>query len=98
MLPFLVCIRFLDMLSLSKLQTIIVYPVVLADMYSDDIKKYTEGATGLELELEEMLPGKPPKGYADYLVFLLQKRLHTSSELLVCIPCFMFDFGYLSYF
>jgi hypothetical protein len=62
------------MLSLSKLQTIIVYPVVLADMYSDDIKKYTEGATGLELELEEMLPGKPPKGYADYLVFLMTKE------------------------
>lgn len=52
------------MQALSKLQTIIVYPVVLADMYSDDLKKYTELATGVELELEEMLPGLPPKGYA----------------------------------
>jgi hypothetical protein len=52
------------MQTLSKLQTVIVYPVVLADLYSDDLKQYTEQAIGVEVELEEMLPGKPPKGFA----------------------------------
>lgn len=56
-------LHFLDLQTLSKLQTVIVYPIMLADMYSDDIKKYTEQAAGIQLELDEMFPGKPLKGF-----------------------------------
>jgi hypothetical protein len=62
-----------DMLTLTKLQTVIIYPVVLADLYSEEIKKYAEQATGMEVELEDTLPGKPPKGY-------LKLKLNTYEE------------------
>jgi len=44
------------------MQTIVMYPVTLADMYSDAIRKQTENASTIELTLEDTMPGKPPKG------------------------------------
>ena len=51
-----------DMLTLAKLQTVIIYPIALADLYSDEIKKYAEQAIAVDVQLEDTLPGKPPKG------------------------------------
>ena len=44
------------------MQTIVIYPLTLADVYSDAVRKQTESASSVELTLEDTLPGKPPKG------------------------------------
>lgn len=66
-----------DMLTLAKLQSVIIYPIVLADLYSDEIKKYAEQAIAVDVQLEDTLPGKPPKGLLWHLLaifFLCAKR------------------------
>lgn len=62
-----------DMLALSKLQTIIIYPITLPDIYNEELRKYMEQATGVDMELEDTLPGKPPKG-------LLKLKFSTYTE------------------
>lgn len=52
-----------DMEIYSRMQTIVIYPLTLADIYSDAVRKQTESASTVELTLEDTIPGQPPKGY-----------------------------------
>jgi len=46
----------------SKMQTIVIFPLTIADIYSDAIRQQAERASTVELTLEDTIPGKPPKG------------------------------------
>jgi len=46
----------------GRMQSVVVYPLTTADIYSDAIRKQTESASTIELTLEDTIPGKPPKG------------------------------------
>ena len=69
----------------------VIYPLTLADIYSDAIRKQTENASSVELTLEDTLPGKPPKG----LVFITScvAIVPTIVVLLWCNAWFGFGFG-----
>lgn len=47
----------------GRMQTVVIYPLTTADIYSDAIRQQTEHASSIELTLEDTIPGKPPKGY-----------------------------------
>jgi len=51
-----------DLDSYSTMQTVVIYPLTTADIYSDVIRQQTESASSVELTLEDTIPGKPPKG------------------------------------
>jgi len=55
-----VCVSDLDIYG--RMQTIVIYPLTTADIYSDAIRQQTERASSVELTLEDTIPGKPPKG------------------------------------
>jgi len=44
------------------MQTIVIFPLTTADIYSDAIRQQTERASSVELTLEDTMPGKPPRG------------------------------------
>jgi len=46
----------------GRMQTVVVYPVTLADFYGDIIRKQTEAASAVDLTVEDTMPGQPPKG------------------------------------
>ena len=48
--------------SYNRMQTVVIYPLTLADIYSDIVRKQTENASTVEMTLEDTMPCKPPKG------------------------------------
>jgi hypothetical protein len=51
-----------DLKHTNKQQNIIVYPVQVGDLYSDEIRPLIETAVNVSTELDETIPGHPIKG------------------------------------
>jgi hypothetical protein len=55
-------LMFVDIRHCSRLQNIIMYPVQLADLFSDELRPLIQSAINVSTELDEMIPGQPIKG------------------------------------
>ena len=76
------CVCLLDLEVYGHMQSVVIYPLTTADIYSDAIRKQTESASSLELALENTMPGKPPKG-------LVSRHVSISVTGLVIRCCFV---------
>lgn len=52
-----------DLRHVGKLQNVIMYPVVIGDLYSDFLRPFIASAINVSTELDETIPGQPIKGY-----------------------------------
>jgi len=51
-----------DLEVYGRMQSVVIYPLTTADIYSEAIHKQAEAASSVELTLEDTMPGKSPRG------------------------------------
>jgi len=76
----------LDLEVYGHMQSVVIYPLTTADIYSDAIRKQTESASSIEITLEDTMPGKPPKGSVSQHVCVSPSVTHVSYIVSYCSP------------